>query len=173
MGAPAGVKIMLGDGEAWLPVIPGWGLHDYGTLVSTSPAHTLRGWDGRVCANPRFEDCRTVALPSNPAIRITRTQVVGGELWFKLEFGIGVACEGPAQPGRDVLSGWIPGFGSNSRREQHAQPGRDVLSGWIPGFGSRRERQAAVDGVDGSRRDVLRDDSRKDAVTLAVSFSRS
>ena len=50
-------------------------------------------------------------MPANPALRINRMQTIGDELWFLVEFGMG-ACEGPAQPGRDVLSGWIPGYGN-------------------------------------------------------------
>jgi hypothetical protein len=104
------VRIMLGDGEAWLSQPPGSSVRDYGGMLVMSPVHTLRGWDGRVCDSPRLGDCRKMAMPSNPAVRITRVQMFGEETWFKVEFGIG-ACEGATVTGRDVLSGWIPGFG--------------------------------------------------------------
>jgi len=103
-------RILLGDGEAWLPAPPSSGVHDYGGIVVLEPIHTLRGWDGRVCTTPRPNDCRMMAMPANPALRITRTQMIGPDLWFKVEFGAS-ACEGPAQPGHDVLEGWIPGYG--------------------------------------------------------------
>jgi hypothetical protein len=105
------IHILLGDGEAWLQQPPGSGVYEYGGMVALSPVHTLRGWDGRVCSTPKLEDCRRMAMPGNPAVRINRSQTINGDLWFKVEFGIG-ACEGPTQPGRDVLSGWIPGYGS-------------------------------------------------------------
>lgn len=107
------IRILLASGEAWLLEPPGAVVHNYGNLVIASPVHLLRGWDGRVCSNPRLEDCRKMAMPSNPAVRINRMQTFGADLWFKVEFGIG-ACEGPDMPGRDVLSGWIPAYGSAS-----------------------------------------------------------
>lgn len=105
----AWVRILLGDGEAWLSAPPGAGVHDYGGMMLLIPIHTLSGWDGRVCSTPRLNDCRKMAMPANPTLRINRVQMLGDDLWFKVEFGIG-ACEGPTKPGRDVLSGWIPGF---------------------------------------------------------------
>ncbi len=108
---PGWYRIMLGNGEAWLPAPPASGVHDYGNIVLLAQIHTLRGWDHRVCSTPQASDCRVVAMPKNPALRITRMQTIGADLWFKVEFGIG-ACEGPTQPGRDVLSGWIPGYGA-------------------------------------------------------------
>lgn len=112
------VRIMLGDGEAWLPTPPTGGVHDFGSIVLLAPIHTLRGWDGRVCTTPRVDDCRKMAMPANPTLRINRMQMVGADLWFKVEFGIG-ACEGATPVGRDTLSGWIPGFaapGPNGKR---------------------------------------------------------
>jgi len=102
--------VMLADGEAWMQLPPGAVAHEYGVMVALQPVHALRGWDGRVCTTPQRDQCRKMAMPSNPAMRITRMQTIGDELWFKVEFGIG-GCEGATTPGRDVLQGWIPGFG--------------------------------------------------------------
>ena len=103
-------RIMLGDGEAWMPAPPSSVAYEYGSIVVLQPIHTLRGWDGRVCSSPRLDDCRKMSMPANPALRITRMQPVGADLWFKLDFGIS-ACEGAPLPGHDVMSGWIPAFG--------------------------------------------------------------
>lgn len=121
---PGWVHVMLGDGEAWLQMPPGSVTHDYGSIVVLSPVHTLRGWDGRLCASPQPDQCRRMAMPSNPAMRIDRVQTIGGEPWFKVSFGIG-GCEGAAMPGRDVLQGWIPGFGPPG------MDGRRPLTVWM------------------------------------------
>ncbi len=107
---PGWYRIMLGDGEAWFAIQLYSGLHNYRDLVTRGPIHTLRGWDGRVCSSPRIDDCRRMAMPANRTLRINRAQAVGADQWFQVEFGIS-ACEGATPPGRDVLSGWIPGFG--------------------------------------------------------------
>lgn len=111
-------QVLVGDTGAWLAQPPASRFYDYDELIIGSPVHPLRGWDHRVCATPRREDCRAMALPKNPALRVGRVQSFGPEVWFRVEFGIG-ACEGLAKPGRDTLTGWIPGYAlpaSNGRR---------------------------------------------------------
>lgn len=102
-------RILLGNGDAWMEQPPLARLHDYGSMVLLSQPVVLPAWDGRVCARPAVDTCRTVSLPSR-TLRINRSQPVGDELWFQVEFGMN-ACEGPATADRHVVSGWIPGYG--------------------------------------------------------------
>ncbi|HTD29284.1 MAG TPA: hypothetical protein VK660_07840 [Xanthomonadaceae bacterium] len=104
------VRIMLVDGEAWLQAPQTAGVHDYGSIVLLEPIHTLHGWDGRVCTTPHLNDCRKMSMPANPALRITRMQTFGYDLWFQVEFGIS-RCEGATTSSSKVLTGWIPAFG--------------------------------------------------------------
>ncbi|MEO8850027.1 MAG: hypothetical protein ABI440_15540 [Casimicrobiaceae bacterium] len=106
---PGWARILLGNGDAWLALPPGAGLHDYGHLGLLTQPIVLPAWDGRVCERKSLESCHTVALPSR-TFRINRTESVGADLWFQVEFGLS-ACDGPAKPGQAVVRGWIPGYG--------------------------------------------------------------
>ncbi len=103
------IRILLGNGDAWLAQPPGAALHDYGRLGLFTQPTLLPAWDGRVCERKSVDSCRTVALPSR-TFRINRSESVGPELWFQVEFGLS-ACDGPAKPGQAVVRGWIPGYG--------------------------------------------------------------